>query len=192
MGKVHVFWDNSNIHYAGLNHVMRIFEPDETPELFRTYFRGVLELACRNREIGELYLAGSIPPKSDSLWEYIRSLNVKVETLERTSENKENANDVSIQAAMLRTAVDNIGSKDTIVIVTGDGAGSYLGTGFLADLKRVHEKMGFNIEVISWDICCNGYLRAYAEENGVYVKLEEHYYEVTYIKGKRKAVSVKF
>lgn len=51
---------------------------------------------------------------------------------------------------MLRTAVDNLGSDDTIVVLTGDGAGNEMGTGFLADLERVH-RMGFSIEVISWE-----------------------------------------
>lgn len=29
MGKVHIFWDNSNIHYVGLNNVFPLKEPGE-------------------------------------------------------------------------------------------------------------------------------------------------------------------
>lgn len=104
MSKVHVFWDNSNIHFVGLNNIFPIKEPHEDPLLFRTYFKGLLELAHRNRKLGKIYLAGSIPPATDRLWDHIKSQGITVELLERTKGNKENANDVSIQAAMLRTA----------------------------------------------------------------------------------------
>lgn len=124
MSKVHIFWDNSNIHFVGLNNVMPIKEPGHDRGDYRTYFKGLLQLAHRGRETGKVYLAGSIPPENDSLWNYIKSLGIQVELLERTKENRENANDVSIQAAMLRTAMDNLGENDTFVLLTGDGAGS--------------------------------------------------------------------
>lgn len=184
MGKTHIFWDNSNIHFVGRNMVMPLIEPGEDPVLFRTYFKGVFQLANRHRQIGKAYLAGSIPPENDSLWDHFRSNGIEVELLSRTSSNKENANDVSIQAAILRTAVDNIGNNDTFVVLTGDGAGKLLGVGFLADLERIH-KMGFNVEVVSWELGCNKYLRGFAEKNGVFTPLEKYYYEVTFIKGKR-------
>jgi hypothetical protein len=187
MSRVHIFWDNSNIHIVGLRNVMGLIEPSEDPALYRTYFKGVFELARRNREVGKAYLAGSKPPENDDLWNYIRTLGIDVDPLERTGENRENAIDISIQAAMLRTAIDNIGSGDTIIVLTGDGAGGLLGVGFLADLQRIHERMGFNFEVISWENGCNGRLMDYAKQNGLFIPLEKYYYEVTFIKEKRRA-----
>ncbi|WP_276916968.1 NYN domain-containing protein [Aneurinibacillus aneurinilyticus] len=184
MRTAHIFWDNSNIHFVGLNQVLKKVEPNVNPKLFRTYFKGLLQLASRNRKIGKLYMAGSIPPQTDSLWKHIRSQGIELELLERTNNNKENANDVSIQAAMLRTMADNMGKDHIFVVLTGDGAGAALGTGFLADLERVH-KFGFKIEVISWESGCNRYLRSFAKKNGVFVPLETHYNKVTFIEGGR-------
>lgn len=188
MSKVNIFWDNSNIHFVGLNNVMPVKEPNENSKAFRSYFKGLLQLAHRGRETGKIYLAGSIPPQNDSLWDYIKSLGIEVELLERTAENRENANDVSIQAAMLRTAMDSIGNNETFVVMTGDGAGGMAGVGFLADLRRIKEKMGHNIELIAWDNCCNRYLKEYVENNGKYIPLEGYYENVTFLtKGRRRA-----
>ena len=35
---MYIFWDNSNIHYAGLNQVRPMLEPTAKKELYRTYF----------------------------------------------------------------------------------------------------------------------------------------------------------
>lgn len=191
MSKVHVFWDNSNIHYVGLNQIVTKFEPNENSKLFRTYFKGLLLLALRNRKAGKTYLAGSIPPQGDELWNHIKSQGIEVELLERTKGNKENANDVSIQATMLRTMVDNLGSNDTFVILTGDGAGGLLGVGFLADLERAH-KAGFNIELIAWNESCNRYLRDFAVKKGIFIPLEDYYYQTTFIERGRRPLALDY
>lgn len=187
LSKVHAFWDNSNIHYVGLNQIVKNFEPSVNTKLFRTYFKGLLQLAIRNRIAGKTYLAGSIPPKGDELWSHIKSHGIEVELLERTTGNKENANDVSIQATMLRTMLDNLGSNDTMVILTGDGAGGLLGKGFLSDLERAHNA-GFKIELIAWEASCNRYLKEFAKKNGIFIPLEKFYNEITFIEGGRRAI----
>ena len=37
-----IFWDNSNIHYSGLESVYPIFEPGKPREIYRTYFKNLL------------------------------------------------------------------------------------------------------------------------------------------------------
>jgi hypothetical protein len=189
LSKVHVFWDNSNIHFVGLNQIVRVMEPAVDPRLFRTFFKGLLQLALRDREAGKTYLAGSVPPKGDDLWDHIRAQGIEVELLERTQGNKENANDVSIQATMLRAMMDNVGSGDTFVILTGDGAGGLSGKGFLADLERAH-KAGFKVELIAWEASLNRYLREFAETNGVFIPLEKHYNEITFIERGRRPITL--
>lgn len=185
MSKVHIFWDNSNIHYVGLNQIVKTMEPEADTKLFRTYFKGLMQLALNGRQPGKLYLAGSVPPKGDELWGHIKSQGIEVELLKRTSDNKENANDVSIQASMLRTMMDNLGSGDTFVILTGDGARGVLGEGFLADLERAH-KAGFKVELVAWEASCNRYLKDFAQKNGAFLPLEDHYFEVTFIERGRR------
>ena len=54
----------------------------------------------------------------------------------------------------------------------------------LADIKRIH-KLGWGIKVYAWESTCNSYLKSFAEEKGVFVPLEEYYYSITFLKGKR-------
>lgn len=79
MAKVYIIWDNSNIHYGGLNQVFPIKEPGQQKELYRTHFLNLLNLVAGNREIGQVYFVGSTPPETDSIWAYLRSvvLNLK-------------------------------------------------------------------------------------------------------------------
>ncbi len=60
---MYIFWDNSNIQYAGLNSVLPVKEPDVDRGRYRTYFKGLLNLVSRGRIIDKVYLAGSIPPE---------------------------------------------------------------------------------------------------------------------------------
>lgn len=60
---MYIFWDNSNIHYAGLNQVRPIIEPNAQKELYRTYFAGLLQLVAGNRQVDDIFFAGSVPPK---------------------------------------------------------------------------------------------------------------------------------
>ena len=76
MAKVYIIWDNSNIHYGGLNQVFPIKEPGQQKELYRTHFLNLLNLVVGNREIGQVYFVGSTPPESDSIWAYLRSVGI--------------------------------------------------------------------------------------------------------------------
>jgi hypothetical protein len=72
------------------------------------------------------------------------------------------------------------------VLLTGDGRGYSDGVGYHADIERL-QKRGWGVEVLSWDISCNGGLRQWAVASGVYVKLEDFYESVTFLEGGRKA-----
>lgn len=63
-----IFWDNSNIHISGLR-VMEQVEPDKPRELFRTNFNNLLQLVKKDRNIEKIYLSGSVPPPSNSVWD---------------------------------------------------------------------------------------------------------------------------
>ena len=76
MAKVYIIWDNSNIHYGGLNQVFPIKEPGQQKELYRTHFLNLLNLVAGNREIGQVYFVGSTPPETDSIWAYLRSVGI--------------------------------------------------------------------------------------------------------------------
>lgn len=178
-----LFWDNSNIHYSGLNNVFPLIEGEKKRELYRTYFRNLFELVRNDRQIVNAFVAGSVPPPSDSLWEYLRNLNIELTLLDKTIDGKEQESvDISLQSMMLRTILDN--EPSIMAVLTGDGAGNLLGKGFLADLRRA-KKRGWDIEVYAWEVNCNQYLKEFAEKEGKFIPLERHYYSITFLKGER-------
>lgn len=179
---MYIFWDNSNIQLVGRNNVRRIKEPRTNPNLFRTYFKNLFELVRNNRTVTKAYMVGSVPTKDDSLWSHIRKLGIQLELLERTGRNKENAVDVTIQTSMLRTIIDE--KPGTIALLTGDGSGNRVGKGFLSDIERA-VKLGWDIEVYSWENGSNRHLKEYAQKAGKFIALEDYYYQITFIKNAR-------
>ena len=179
-----IFWDNSNIHISGLN-VMLEKEPLQQRELFRTNFKNLFSLVKNNRKVDAAFLSGSIPPPNNALWDYLRNMGINLQLLNKTADGTEQESvDMSLQTMMLRTAIDNINSHSTIAVLTGDGAGKQLGEGFLTDLKRIKD-LGWEIEVYAWKNSCNRYLKAYAEQNGKFIALDDYYYSITYLKEDR-------
>lgn len=186
---MYIFWDNSNIHYAGLNHVRPIIEPEAVKEQYRTYFSGLLNLVSQGRTIDNIFFAGSVPPKNDTLWNTVKNLGIVPSLLPRSLTNGEaDTTDHVLQLALLRLAMDHP-KPNTIALLTGDGAGINSGEGFLADAQRLAAR-GWRFEVYSWDIACHDQLRTFAKENGRYIKLEDYYMNITFLEGGRKAKSL--
>lgn len=178
-----IFWDNSNIHYSGVQYACPLIEPGANTVLYRTYFRNLFDLARNGRTIDKAYVAGSVPPPSDALWEYLKNLGIQLTLLDKTASGKEQDSvDISLQSMMLRSILDY--PPNTMAILTGDGAGALEGKGFLADLQRAH-KMGWDIEVYSWEGTCNRYLKQFAEDSGKFIPLEKYYYSISFLKGVR-------
>lgn len=186
---MYIFWDNSNIHYAGLNQVRPILEPTAQMELYRTYFPNLLNLVVQDRTVEDIFFSGSVPPKGDALWNKIRDLGITPSLLPRSmTDGEADTTDHVLQLALLRLYMDHPEPK-TIALLTGDGAGINDGQGFLADAKRLAKK-GWRFEVYSWESACHKLLKDFAKENGKYVKLEDYYENITFIKGGRRAKSL--
>ncbi len=186
---MYIFWDNSNIHYAGLNHVLPLKEPGADKKLYRTYFKGLLNLVQNGRTIDDIFFSGSIPPKEDTLWNAVRQLGITPSLLPRSlTDGEADTTDHVLQLALLRLALDHP-EPSTVALLTGDGAGINSGEGFLADAKRLSAR-GWQFEVYSWDVACHSELRTFATTNGKYFKLENYYENITYIKGLRKAIEL--
>lgn len=182
--KICIFWDNSNI-YIGAQDVAKGRDGATVGRDVRIHFDNLYELARAGRTIVSGVCVGSLPPELQDLWKKLRSVGVELELFERGQETgKEQAVDQALQVHMLRAIVDQ--EPGTAVLLTGDGAGSYEGKGFFSDLKRMKSK-GWKVEVLSWDGACHPLLKAWAQENGIFVALDDHYESVTYIKGLRVA-----
>lgn len=181
---LNIFWDNSNIWLVGRG-VCQQLEPGDEPA-FRIHFGYLFDFVVNKRKVMYAFVGGSIPPKNDDLWQRFQTLGVKVNTQERGADTgSEIAVDEILQLEMTHRILD-VTPPETMVLLTGDGAGYMDGVGFIKELERAH-KHGWAIEVISWDGGCNKHLRAFAEKHGTYRALEPVYEQVTFINNKRWA-----
>ena len=102
---MYIFWDNSNIHISGLE-VMKLKEPNQLHELFRTDFKNLFQLVCNKRTVDSAYLSGSIPPPNNAVWDYLRNMGVSLQLLNKTADGFEQESvDMSLQTMMLRTVI---------------------------------------------------------------------------------------
>ena len=178
---ISVFWDNSNIWLVGRG-VCEQREPGDELD-FRIHFAHLLDFVLDGRKADYTFVAGSIPPDNDPLWNRFANLNIDVHRQERgEATGSEIAVDEIIQLQMANRILD--AAPDTVVLLTGDGSGYLDGQGFITQLERAHSH-GWAVEVVSWDAGCNRHLRAFAEANGQYRALEPMYDRVTFINNKR-------
>jgi hypothetical protein len=117
------------------------------------------------------------------VWERLeRSTGVKLELYERGADsNKEQALDQALQVHMLRAALDEP-SPQIAVLLTGDGAGYLDGVGFHSDLERLH-RLGWGIEILSWELCCARAMQQWADGVGAFVRLEDFANNLVYEEG---------
>lgn len=181
---LNIFWDNSNIWLVGRN-VCSIKEPGDE-QAFRVHFANLLDFVCNDRPVSFAYVAGSVPPNNDQLWQRFKNIGCEVKTQERGDiSGREVAVDEAIQLEMANRVLD-ITPPETMILLTGDGNGYSNGKGFIKQLERAH-KHGWSVEVVSWDNGCNRQLKSFAQRNGVYRPLEPAYDKITFINNKRWA-----
>ena len=185
MDKIFVYWDNSNI-FISAQQVAAEREGDSARYRVCLHFRQLLELARAGREIEHAIAVGSIPPELRHVWNRLENEGVKVQLLERGALQgrehfrREQGVDQALQTAMLRDAFDYNGNPGIAVLLTGDGSGFADGVGFHADMQRMRSR-GWRVEVISWRHSCNRRMREWAEEEGVFIALDDFYDSVTFL-----------
>ncbi len=177
MGDVFVYWDNSNIFHE----VQRLAnERNGTPGAsyrVRIHFDNLLRLAHADRSLKQAFAAGLVPPEMRSLWNRMENLGVKVHLYDR---GEQEVPDGWLQQRMMENALRNIETPGIAVLLTGDGAGCSEGRGFHMILELLHER-GWGIEVLSWRHACKRRMREWAEANGVFVSLDDHYDAITFL-----------
>ena len=89
-----------------------------------------------------------------------------------------------LQFRMLEDALDYNGDPGIAVLLTGNGAGYSEGAGFHSTLERMH-KRGWRVEILSWAHSCNQRMRRWAEENGLFIALDDYYESLTFIEPSR-------
>lgn len=178
--RVHIIWDNSNIFVSGRSTCAKVEHKESE---FRVHFESLVDLAANGRDIYQVFCVGSVPPPTEAVWGHIeRKTGKKPELYERGAfSGKEQAVDQALQTRMLRLGYD-FDPPETIVLMSGDGSGFEEGTGFFADIKRLH-KVGWKAEVLAWQNHCKREMQTWAEENGLFVPLDDFYGSVTFLQG---------
>ena len=186
MEQVFIYWDNSNIFHEA----QRLAEEREgTPGaryLIRINFDAMLQLARAERDVQHAVAAGSVPPEMRQLWNRLEGQGVEVNLFDRGSPERgeQEMPDRILQLRMLEDALDYNGDPGVAVLLTGDGAGYLEGAGFHSTLERMHGR-GWRFEILSWAHSCNQRMRRWAEENGVFVALDDFYEAVTFVEPSR-------
>ena len=186
MDSVFIYWDNSNISYEAQRLAGEREESPGARYLVRINFDAMLRLARAGREVRHAVAVGSIPPEMRHLWNRLESSGVEVKLFDRggPERGEQDMPDRLLQLRMLEDALDHNGDPGIAVLLTGDGAGYFEGAGFHSTLERMH-KRGWRVEILSWAHACNQRMRHWAEENGVFVALDDFYAAVTFVEPSR-------
>ena len=186
MDSVFIYWDNSNIFHEA----QRLAEePDEGPGAryrVRIHFENMLRLAHADRPMQKALAAGSVPPEMRQLWNRMEGRGVEVRLFDRGApeRSEQEMPDRLLQLRMLEDALDFNGDPGIVVLLTGDGAGYLEGAGFHSTLERMHRR-GWRVEILSWAHSTNPRMRRWAEENGIFVSLDDFYEAITFMEPSR-------
>ena len=182
MDKVFIYWDNSNIfHEAQRLADERNSGPDARYRV-RVNFVNMLRLAHADRPVERACAAGSVPPEMRQLWNRMENQGRAVQLFDRAGDRE--FPDYTLHLKMLEDGLDYSGHPGVAVLMTGDGAGYLEGAGFHRTLERMHRR-GWRVEILSWSHSCNQRMRRWAEENGVFVALDDFYDSVTFLEPSR-------
>ena len=183
-----IFLDGSNTYY-GAREVCGDREGPIAQRNLRIQWDHLHDVARARRTVKRAIYCGNLPPATGTgVAENIAKAGFEVELFELGAQShREQAVDQSLQVHMLRCMVDY--EPGVAVLVTGDGAGLMRGVGFFADLKRMRE-FGWRIELVAWKDSCNRHLREWAQREGVFIPLDDHYASVTFVEKMRSSVPV--
>ncbi|MES2628511.1 MAG: hypothetical protein V4616_06030 [Bacteroidota bacterium] len=182
-----IYVDNSNIYIGGQEAAKN---RQEDSMQFRINFSHFLYLVTGgDLEFEELVWAGSGPHDIEDIFESMTKRGIDLHIIPRSETGEHETVDEAIQLCMYRHHRKYRNSPGTIVLCTGDGKGYHEEKGFLYDVTGFIED-GWDLALYSWDANCHHQLKDFAIKHGHYVKLEDHYESITFIKSGRNAKPV--
>ena len=181
MDNVFIYWDNSNIFHEAQRFAESSNDGPDARYRVRINFDNMYRLAHADRPVKHAVAAGSVPPEMRQLWNRMENLGVDVNLFDRgdPQRGEQEMPDRVLQLRMLEDALDYNGDPGIAVLLTGDGAGYVEGSGFHSTLERM-KRRNWRIEILSWEHSCNRRMRQWAQQNGVFVPLDDFYDSITY------------
>ncbi|MDA7968673.1 MAG: hypothetical protein MPK31_07105 [Gammaproteobacteria bacterium] len=182
MEKVFIYWDNPNIFNAARQLAEEREQGPDARRRLRINFENLYHLARNNREVARARAAGLMPPEARRFWSRLEGQGVQVDLIERGTRGiSEHENPgLIMQQYMLEDALDFNGDPGIAVMLTGESAGCYSGAGYHRALARMRQN-NWRIEVLSWERACDRPLKEWAEQNGVFIPLDDYYEAITYL-----------
>jgi hypothetical protein len=180
---VHLFVDGPNI-LGGMHDTAPVAGASWSPEhLLCLDLPHLHRLMSADRKVERGVWAGTDRQRMALFWDRVRELHPAVEVLlhEEGKSGREIATDQTLQLEMLRLLGRAPG---VLVLATGDGNGWREGRGFLTD-SQLLVAAGWRLELLSWRCSVNRYLRAFAEEHGVFIALDDWFDQLTFQPGWR-------
>ena len=186
MESVFVYWDNSNIFHEAQRLAEERSEGANARYRVRINFDNMMRLAHADRHVQKALAVGSVPPEMRQLWNRMENGGVEVHLFDRgsTGRGEQDMPDRVLQLRMLEDALDHNGNPGIVVLLTGDGAGYLEGAGFHSTLERMH-KRGWRVEILSWAHSCNQRMRKWAQDNGLFIALDDFYEAITFLEPSR-------
>ena len=186
MDRVFVYWDNSNIFLEAQRLAAERELGPAARYRVRIHFENMLRLAHADRPMQRALAAGSVPPEMRQLWNRMEASGVEIFLFDRgdPGRGEQEMPDRVLQLRMLEDALAFNGAPGVAVLLTGAGAGYLDGAGFHSALERMHRR-GWRVEILSWAHATNQRMRRWAEENGVFVPLDDFYESVTFVEPSR-------
>ena len=186
MEDVFVYWDNSNIFVEAQRLAEERDKGSNARYRVHLNFDNLLRLAQADRPLKKALAAGSVPPRMRHLWNRLENKGVEVRLYDRgdPGRSEQDMPDRILQLRMLEDALDYSGDPGIAALLTGDGAGYLEGAGFHSTLERMRNR-GWRVEILSWANCCSRRMREWAEQNGVFIALDEFYSAITFLEPSR-------
>ena len=181
MDNVFIYWDNSNNFHEAQRFAESSNDGPDARYRVRINFDNMYRLAHADRPVKHAVAAGSVPPEMRQLWNRMENLGVDVNLFDRgdPQRGEQEMPDRVLQLRMLEDALDYNGDPGIAVLLTGDGAGYVEGSGFHSTLERM-KRRNWRIEILSWEHSCNRRMRQWAQQNGVFVPLDDFYESITF------------
>ncbi|MDA0574098.1 NYN domain-containing protein [Burkholderia gladioli] len=179
-----VYVDNSNIFHEGQRFASE--KRGEDRYAFRLHFARFIDLVTGGQAANEIVWGGSTPPTTDDVWRRLGERGIQPHLIPRAASGENETVDHVIQLQMYRHARKYGSTPGTMVVCTGDGKGYDNEEGFLFDVEGF-VKAGWQLRVVSWTHSCSARLKDFANRYGKFVALEDHYDDVTFLQGGRRA-----
>ena len=186
MEKVFIYWDNSNIFHEAQRLAEEVENSPDAGFRVCINFENLLRLAHADRPIEKALAVGSVPPEMHQLWNRMEDKGVEVHIYDRGSRERgeQEIPGKFLQLSMLEDALDYSDDPGIVVLLTGDGAGYQDKAGFHKTLERMHKRQ-WCIEILSWAHSTNQRMRHWAEEQGLFIALDDFYSAITFLEPSR-------